>query len=34
MMDFGGTYLNTDVLEICMFDFVDRDHWTPYKGIA
>ena len=25
MMVFGGNYLNIDVLEISMFDFVDRD---------
>ena len=25
MMDVGGNYLKTDVLEISMFDFVDRD---------
>ena len=24
-MDFGGNYLNNDVLEISMYDFVDRD---------
>ena len=23
-MDFGGNYLNNDVLEISMYDFVDR----------
>ena len=25
MMDFGGKYRNNDVLEISMYDFVDRD---------
>ena len=25
MMDFGGNYLKNDVLEIYIFDFVDRD---------
>ena len=25
MMDLGGNYLNNDVLEISMYDFVDRD---------
>ena len=25
MMDFGGNYLNNDVLEIYMYDFVDKD---------
>ena len=25
MMDIGGKYLNSDVLEISMYDFVDRD---------
>ena len=25
MMDFGGNYLNNGVLEIPMYDFVDRD---------
>ena len=28
MMDFGGIYLNNHVLEIYMYDFVDRDHLT------
>ena len=27
MMDLGGIYLNNDVLEISMYDFVDRDPW-------
>ena len=28
MIDLGGIYLNNDVLEISMYDFVDRDQ-TP-----
>ena len=29
IMDIGGIYLNNDVLEISMFDFVKIDHDRP-----